>query len=91
MQSGTRWLAGTAVAGALLLAASVSTSAGAQAAPAPGEGFCPGADAMVTAGRLTQEQADAMHQRMRSYMATQPGGANHPGPAMMGGRGMMGE
>jgi hypothetical protein len=38
---------------------------------------------MVKDGTLTQAQADAMIERMRTHMETQP----HPG--MMGGRGMM--
>ena len=45
MQRKTRWLSGTAVAGALLLGATLATGASAQTAPtprAPGAGLCPG-------------------------------------------------
>ncbi len=45
MQGRTRWITGTALAGALLLGATVATGASAQTAPtpgAPGSGVCPG-------------------------------------------------
>ena len=45
MQRKTRWIAGTALAGALLLGTTVATGVSAQTAPAPGApvaGYCPG-------------------------------------------------
>jgi alkylated DNA nucleotide flippase Atl1 len=53
MQRKTRWLTGTAVAGALLLGATLATGASAQMAPspgAPGAGFCPGYGVMAGFG-----------------------------------------
>jgi lambda repressor-like predicted transcriptional regulator len=50
-------------------------------------------DAAVQAGSLTQAQADAMQQLMRSRIEAQlqtGGGFRGWGPGMMGGRGMMG-
>ena len=42
MQRTTRWLTGSAIAGALLLGSTLATGASAQTAPTPGAGFCPG-------------------------------------------------
>jgi len=169
MQRKTRWIVGAAVAGALLLGATVGTGVSAQTAPTPGAAgarYCPGVgmmggfgpgvapttnssgvmheaiasalgisrqelwdaraagkkvvelaaernvplqtivdaaakaysgqlDTAVTAGTLTQAQADALTQLLRSRIQAQfetatGFGGMYPGPGMMGGRGMMG-
>jgi hypothetical protein len=62
MQSKTRWFAGIAVAGALLLGATVATSVSAQTAPGPGAvglGFCSGYGMMGGFGPAAATQAGA--------------------------------
>jgi hypothetical protein len=169
MQAKTRWITGTAVAGALLIGATLASGVSAQTAPIPGApgALCPGfgmmrgfgprgtaatagtfgagvaheaiakalgitsqelwdaraagksvedlakeknvplqtvedaalgahseqLDTALKAGTLTQAQADAMKQRMRSRIETHlqtASGFGSFGPGMMGGRGMMG-
>jgi hypothetical protein len=93
MERTMKWMVCAATAGVLLVGAVAVTGASAQREPRPGEplaGYCPG---VAMSGALTQAQADAMIEYMRSRRETRlQGGAafGGVGRGMMGTQGMMG-
>jgi hypothetical protein len=78
MQRKTRWFTGTAVAGALLLAATLATGASAQRAPTPGVpgvGFCPGYGMMAgfgPAAARTTGAYGAVHDAIANALGVTP-------------------